>query len=587
METNRCHHGLASVVGRVLWRVVGATLAASLFLTGAAAQGTTAPAGLGCDGQPARWVHNLSLSADGQLLAFESPSTDLVPGDTNNAPDIFVQDRASGRTTRVSVSSSGAQSHGLATWPSLSADGCYVAFMSDAPDLVPGDTNGRMDVFIHDRRSGRTRLGSVSSLGLQPDHHSMRPSLSGDGRLVAFESLATNLVVGDTNGAQDVFVHDLLTGATWRVSVGPGGLQADGNSFSPCLSADGTKVAFTSAANNLVGGVTSTTFDVFVHDLQTGTTVRATLGLGGSEPDDSSASAVLSGDGRLVAFGSRASNLVPGDTNNSTDIFVVDLRAGWTRRVSVGRGGAEAHGDSEYPAISADGRTVAFCSRASDLVPGDTNGWADVFVHDLASGSTTRGSVSTAGAEGDGFCVRSSLSADGRLLAFTSLATDLVPGRRKPYVERAYLRDRDGCSPAIGGYCHGSRTSLPGCVAALAGDGAPSLSAPSGFRLRAGPMPGGGHGVLAWSPAGPAAVPIGSQGGVLCLAVPSWRTSAVASGGTPGSCSGMLELTLADLLAVVPPLQPSATVWVQAWFRDAQAPDGYGLSSALWFQVCP
>jgi hypothetical protein len=157
----------------------------------------------------------------------------------------------------------------------------------------------------------------------------------------------------------------------------------------------------------------------------------------------------------------------------------------------------------------------------------------------------------------------------------------------KPYVERAYLRDRAGCSPSAAGYCHGSRTSLPGCVAALVADGAPSLAVPSGFRLRAGPLPGGSHGLLAWSLAGPAAIPIGNQGGLLCLAAPSWRTRAVPAGGTPGSCSGMLELTLADLLAAGPPVPVSATVWAQAWFRDAQAADGYGLSSALWFQACP
>jgi archaellum component FlaF (FlaF/FlaG flagellin family) len=179
-------------------------------------------------------------------------------------------------------------------------------------------------------------------------------------------------------------VPQVAVGAfTQRVSVATGGTQGNGDSFIPAISADGRYVTFQSIASNLVPGDTNSTFDVFVRDRRSGTTQRVNVATDGTQANGDSFSLAISADGRYVTFQSIASNLVPGDTNDRTDVFVRDLRSGTTQRVSVATGGTQANGDSDIPAISADGRYVAFESGASNLVPGDTNHSEDVFVRDL------------------------------------------------------------------------------------------------------------------------------------------------------------------------------------------------------------
>ena len=213
-----------------------------------------------------------------------------------------------------------------------------------------------------------TERVSVASNGGQADSSSVNPAVSADGRFVAFESDASNLVGGDTNGLNDIFVHDRQTGTTERVSVATGGTEANGVSYTPAISADGRFVAFYSNATNLVGGDTNGTSDVFVHDRQTGTTERVSVATGGAEANGGSSTAAISADGRFVAFHSDATNLVSGDTNGARDIFVHDRQTGTTERVSVATGGAQANSGSANPAISADGRFVAFYSVATNLV---------------------------------------------------------------------------------------------------------------------------------------------------------------------------------------------------------------------------
>jgi Tol biopolymer transport system component len=240
------------------------------------------------------------------------------------------------------------------------------------------------------------RIG-VEAGGDQGNGESDGPVLSAAGRFVAFTSRAGNLVPGDTNGRQDVFVRDRQKGTTARVSVGTGDGQGNRESWEGELSADGRFVAFTSFARNLVPGDTNGFTDVFVRDRQTGTTERVSVGAGG-QGDHESSHPALSADGRFVAFGSFASNLVPGDTNDSWDVFVRDRRTGRTERVSVSTGSGQGRGGSSSPTLSADGRFVAFHSHASNLVPGDTNGRSDVFVHDRQTGRTERTSVRPGGA---------------------------------------------------------------------------------------------------------------------------------------------------------------------------------------------
>ncbi len=324
-----------------------------------------------------------SISADGRYVAFHSNATDLVSGDTNGGLDVFVFDRLTDTLTRVSVATGGTQATGGgSSSPAISADGRYVTFYSFATDLVANDTNGQADIFVHDRTGNTTTRVSVATGGGQSIGSSTYPAISADGRYVAFFSDAVNLVSGDTNGQFDVFVHDRDTTTTTRVSVATGGTQATGGtSADPALSADGRYVVFESAATNLVGNDTNMAYDVFVHDRQTAITTRVSVASDGTQADTGAWNSAISGDGRYVAFYAESANLVSGDTNSQPDIFVHDRNTAITTRVSVGVGGIQASGGgSNAPAISADGGYVAFDSEATNLVNGDTNGLRDIFV---------------------------------------------------------------------------------------------------------------------------------------------------------------------------------------------------------------
>ncbi|ANK91567.1 MULTISPECIES: TolB family protein [Rhizobium] len=329
----------------------------------------------GYSGQP-------SVSADGRYVAFDSGAFNLVAGDTNGSFDIFVHDLQFGTTTRVSVDSGGVQGNGHSTEPSISNDGRYIAFQSAASNLVAGDTNFRSDIFVRDLQLGTTTRVSVDSAGVQGDGHSNHASISNDGRYVAFDSTADNLVAGDTNGFQDVFVRDLQLGMTTRVSVGSEGGQANFGGVEPSISGDGRYVAFRSDSSNLVAGDTNGTSDIFVRDLQLGTTTRVSVYSAGGEANGFCFEPSISADGRYVAFTSEATNLVAGDTNGTPDVFVRDLQLNTTTRVSVDSAGGEANYSSYEPSISADGRYVTFASDATNLFAGDTNGATDTFVAD-------------------------------------------------------------------------------------------------------------------------------------------------------------------------------------------------------------
>jgi Tol biopolymer transport system component len=369
-----------------------------------------------------------AISADGRYVTFSSFASNLVSGDTNEARDVFVHDRQTDVTTRVSVASDGTQGNNASRSPAISADGRYVAFASSASNLVGGDTNGFCDVFVRDRQTGVTTRVSVASDGTQGDNASGSPAISADGRYVAFESWAGSLVSGDTNEAYDVFVHDRQTGVTTRVSVASDGTQGNGSSYGPAISADGRYVAFASFADSLVSGDTNGVGDVFVHDRQTDVTTRISVASDGTQGNDYSYYPAISADGRYVAFNSSASSLVSGDTNGDSDVFVHDRQTDVTTRASVASDGMQGNGSSKFPAISADGRYVAFDSWADNLVSGDTNATYDVFVHDRQTGDATRVSVASDGTQGNGSSESPAISADGRYVAFESSASNLVSG---------------------------------------------------------------------------------------------------------------------------------------------------------------
>jgi Tol biopolymer transport system component len=436
------------VVGRrANWVALGVALGLVLLPAASGALGATTRVSVSSSGAQADG-HSLApaLSADGRYVAFYSDASNLVDGDTNGVRDVFVRDQGTRTTTRASVDSTGAQGNGHSFAPAISNDGRLVAFSSNASNLVSGDTNSSDDIFVHDSQSGATARVSVATGGGEANGGSFSPALSADGRFVAFLSDASNLVAGDTNGFRDVFVHDRQTGSTTRVSVDSAGVQGNVGSFSVAINADGRFVAFHSFADNLVPDDANETADVFVHDLLTGQTTRVSVYDGGAEADGDSLRPAISADGRYVAFDSDSTILVWGDVNFVFDVFVHDRLTNTTRRVSLDDSGGEATGLSQRPAMSADGRYVAFYSEASDLVAGDSNGSSDVFVHDRQSGATSRVSIDNGRDQGNGDSLRPAISADGRVVAFDSSASNLAAGDSNRFSD-VFVRDLTAAPP--------------------------------------------------------------------------------------------------------------------------------------------
>jgi Tol biopolymer transport system component len=396
------------------------------------------------------------MSADGRYVFFTSEAPNLVAGDTNARLDAFLHDLRTGATTRISVSSTGAEAKpaedafGGSAAEGMSANARYLVFRSDAQNLVPGDTNGAEDVFLRDRRTHRTTRISVGSKRRQGNGPSRFGVITRDGRYVAFSSSASNLVPGDTNAHADIFVRDRKSGRTTRVSVAANGRQANGDSEQVAISADGRYLAFESAASNLVPHDTNNLPDIFLRDRKTGRTTRVSVTSSGKQAtgrrySNGSNVPAISADGRYVAFHSDTTNLVPGDTNRTFDIFVHDRVTGKTERVSVGDHGQQASGENLGAlSISADGRYVAFSSLASNLVKDDANDITDVFVRDLRKHQTrlvSLGSTNGQGADASwvgGF--GSAFSANDRYLVFGSWAPDLVPGDTNTSAD-AFVRD--------------------------------------------------------------------------------------------------------------------------------------------------
>ncbi len=385
-----------------------------------------------------------AVSVHGRYVAFTS-SSKLAAGDPDRGVDVYLRNRASGITRLVCVSSGGVHGNGASWAAGMSGSGRYIVFDSDASNLVFGDTNGAMDVFVRDRLRKTTQRVSVS-LGhdqVKPLPDSFGGSISADGRYVAFETRARDLVTEDTNKAIDVFVRDQVAQTTERVSVGDDGQQANGYSPASEISADGRSVAFISAASNLVTGDTNAGIDLFVRDLVAGTTERVDVSSDGEQAISPGFEYFsISADGRYVAFSSLASNLVAGDTNGAQDVFVRDRVAGTTKRVSVSSAGVEGDSNSARPAISASGRYVAFQSAAKNLVPDDVNSWPGVFRRDLLTGTTQRASLAWDGSAANNSSFDASISGDGRHIAFASGATNLVPdGDSNPRYSDVYIRN--------------------------------------------------------------------------------------------------------------------------------------------------
>ncbi len=316
-----------------------------------------------------------SVSGDGRFVAFSSQASNLVMGDAGIDRDVFVRDRQTAQTIRVTLGHDGAEADGPSLNPVISANGQYVAFQSSAANLVPDDLNDASDVFVWDRLAGTVTRVSVHSSGDEGNLGSEHAAISADGRYVAFQSVAGNLVDDDTNNRGDVFVHDRETGETRRVSVSSNGDEALGDGPNPFLSFD----------------------------------------------------PAISADGRYVAFASYAFNLVADDTNDVADIFLHDTATGATLRISHGADGFETDGDSRSPHVAGPAaQFIVFESEATTICACDVNGVPDVYLFDRVSGATVAISVRADGEAGNDSSGAPMLSEDGRYVVFESFADDLV-----------------------------------------------------------------------------------------------------------------------------------------------------------------
>ena len=365
-----------------------------------------------------------SLSGDGRYVAFTSTASNLVAGDTNSAQDAFVFDRQMCAPAIVSVSTGGAQTNLPSNGARISSDASVIGFFSDGDGLVAGDTNVRSDVFVRNRTLNQTTRASVATGGTQGNDDSGSATPSGDGRYIVFASNASNLVAGDTNNATDIFIRDRHSGTTTRV-LGTGGVQPNDSSLAPVISDDGRYILFQSFATNLIVGDTNTDRNLYLYDRTTATVTRVT-GADFTPPASLGYYYDLSADGRYIVYSSPANALVAGDDNNAEDVFVYDRTTAQTTRVSVATDGTQGDGGSTFPAISGDGRFVVFQSAATNLVATDTNSATDVFLRDRLLNTTARVSTAADGTQGNGNSTYPTISANGAVISFESVATNLV-----------------------------------------------------------------------------------------------------------------------------------------------------------------
>ena len=383
------------------------------------------------------------VSATGRYVVFASFSTTLVAADTNGAFDVFIRDRQLGTTERVSVTSSGSEANGDSFDPSVSADGRYIAFNSRARNLDARDTSSNDDVYVHDRQTGTTELISVTLSDTGSNQVQTAPTISADGRYVAFTTGGGN-IVGGSEPAYGVYVRDRVAGTSELVSVGSAGQPANG--FNPSISDDGQHVAFDSGDSGLDPADTNGRPDVFVRDRNLGTTELVSRGPAGESGNGESSYARISSDGRRVAFMSYAFNWGFGRPNPG--VYLRDRAARTTFRVDVPPGGTGSNIESGPPDLSGDGRYVVFRSTGTDLAPGPTNGWFETYVADLVGGTMERVSVAAdGGVQSPGGSYNNAISTDGSVVVFLSDAANLVANDTNGTVD-AFAREY-GLSVAI------------------------------------------------------------------------------------------------------------------------------------------
>ena len=531
----------------------------------------------------------VAMDGDGRFVAFVAIADDLVPGDTNGVADVFVKDRQTGLVERVSLAAGGVQPDAKCQVVDLSSNGRFVVFQSFATNLVAGDTNGWSDVFLHDRLTGVTERVSLADDESEGNLNSESGCVSDDGNTIAFWSNASNLVPGDTNGTGDIYLRDRAGMRTKRVSLPtPGtGVEGNGNCGTPTLSADGRFVAFATLSSNWVLGDGNATWDVFVKDTQSQALEKVGPAFGTWH--GASTAPWISPEGDFVAFVSTGDDVVVPDLNSATaDVYLWRRAVGSVQRVSTSSGGAQADQASANPRVSQFGQVVVFESDATNLVPGDTNAKTDVFAHDTQSGLTTRVSVGHQGAQGTQPSFHPGLSDDGMSVGFGSHAPNLVPDDTN-FDADVFVHDRDYTTWTT--YCTAKTNSL-GCTSAISASGVPSATGLSPCTVTGSLLVNNTVGIFLYSTTGPAAVP--AMGGFLCVGAPFTRTPGAATGGTPPptqDCSGALTFDLSGWVSGGndPALVPGQPLWGQFWSRDQgfTAPNNSNLTDGIALIVGP
>ena len=432
--------------------------------------------------QAAESADRPALSADGRYVAFETTSK-LVAADTNATSDVYLTDRTTGTVTLISADASG-NAAGDSSTPAISADGRIVAFQSSATTLVSGFGGSVTNVFARDVAAGTTAVVSKTAISTPVNESSFRPSLSADGKLVAFESLASDLVSGFGGQSFSVFVFDRTAGTTAAVSVNTAGTGPNASAFNADISADGRFVAFQSAASDLVTGFGGNgRADIFVRDLTAGTTAVASVNASGVAANGGSFAPSISDAGRYVAFESSATDIAIGFGGANGAVFVRDLTAGTTAVASKNALGSQANEAADSATISGNGRYVAFLSSATDIVSGfGGNNLRTAFVWDSQGEPTAVVSRDSAGGAPDApVTAPVALSRDGRLAAFATAATDILPaGQDTNGVSDVFVADR----PIRTGYAVGAGAGGGSVVRMFNPDGSERfafLAYPSGY----------------------------------------------------------------------------------------------------------
>jgi Tol biopolymer transport system component len=531
-------------------------------------------------------VWEVYVSGDGRYVAYTSTANNLVPGDTNGTFDAFVRDLLAGTTERVSVGVSGQQANGESAARAISFDGRYVVFGSVGTNVHPSDTDPLADIFVRDRWLGTTELISLPFDASPSQYDCKRADISGDGRYVVFDGGDSNLAPGDTNGTGDVFLRDRLLGTTEIVSLASDGTQGDLPSWIAAISGDGMRIAFLSKAKTFYPN-NDDYWHAFLRDRTTGTTLAVDLSpwgrLGNQHmfPD-----VAISPDGSTVVFNSQATNLLPGD-----ELLVHFKPYRWREGEPMqaitfagGRTGLVAKDAS----LTTGGRFVAFEGGGQSWVTGDPTSSSDIFLQDTELHVTQQASSNGYANPANFSTTRCSMSWDGRVIAFTSYADNLVPGTTG--LRHGFVRISD-LAPGLAGmaYCWPGK-SPAGCQSALTAGGLSSASAGAGHDLRLDGTLNDQIGLFLYSTTGTQGVLAG--GGWSCIAPPWRRMPLHPTGGSPPptlDCSGSFSEDFNAWIAAGqdPALVAGAPVWLQGWTRDPTAPGGALLSDALAFFVGP